>query len=219
MEDFVRPRGFRLQPDLRMILRWRETVSEEFRRAWEEAGIQPPSGTWAVRGNHDDIWGLEPPIPGVKWLRSTDAVPFRQDTLITFLSTRDSRDLHDDTIYPDYAGTSLESRFQIVVGHHPDPAENPTLRGDLFLAGHTHGGQIRIPFVSDWLRKLLNSPTFFRSGVMTALSGVDTYISRGTGIARLDSPRFRLNCPPEILSLELEPSTEPTGKEAGRVAS
>lgn len=216
LEDVTRRHGFQLRGDFRRAYRWRQEVGRDFQKAWEDAGILPPLGTWAVCGNHDAMWRVEPPISGVKWGWETDSVPLRQDLLLTLLSVSDSRDVTGDTVYPDYSKTMLDSRFQIVVGHHPNPAENPTLRGDLFLAGHTHGGQVQIPGVTDLARYVfgLFGATFsFQSGRLVSVSGVDTYISKGVGIAKLDAPRFRLNCPPEFLLLELEPATQPNGKE------
>lgn len=69
---------------------------------------------------------------------------------------------------------------------------------DLMLCGHTHGGQIRLPFIG-----CLGVPT--RLGCradqgIRIINGVRTYISRGVGIVGC---RARWLCRPEIVFLEL----------------
>ena len=213
LDDVFVNHGFRVRQDFRRTLLWRQTVAEEFRSAWTEAKISPELGTWVVQGNHDQIWGVTPSIPGVVWLQRTLTIPLGSDLLMTFLSANDSRDADLNTNYADIAGTHPTSRFRLMVGHHPDPAENRTLTGeiaDLFIAGHTHGGQLQIPGLWPLIRRVFNSPTFWMAGEMKSVGGVPTYVTCGTGLAGLDSPRFRLNCRPEILLLTLEPENAVT---------
>ena len=89
--------------------------------------------------------------------------------------------------------------FRLVFCHNPDGLEYlGDTPFDLFLAGHTHGGQIATPF----------GPIVVPSGVLCRryLAGFDRhagrliYVSRGIGNVE---PPFRLWAPPDILVLEL----------------
>ncbi|HYK36668.1 metallophosphoesterase [Alloacidobacterium sp.] len=86
----------------------------------------------------------------------------------------------------------------ILMAHEPDILPRVAKHGfDLMLSGHTHGGQVRLPFLPP-----LHLPPmgvdyvegYFRLG-QTQL-----YVNRGIGTVGLP---FRLNCPPEITLITL----------------
>lgn len=92
--------------------------------------------------------------------------------------------------------------YTVLLYHTPDLAYVAEQAGvDLYLAGHTHGGQIRIPFygalitMSDYGKR-------FEAGLFQ-LDGTTMYVSRGIGMEGLRLPRMRFLCPPEIVVLEL----------------
>ena len=105
-----------------------------------------------------------------------------------------------------WLGSIEEGPFRIVVGHAPDFALTMTdLPVDLCLAGHTHGGQIRLPGVGplitlsrvprDWARG-------FRSIGTAALN-----VSAGIGTEHAEGlPPIRVYCPPEMTLLDLRPT-------------
>ncbi len=72
---------------------------------------------------------------------------------------------------------------------------------DLYLCGHTHGGQMRIPFYG----ALLTSSELGKQYEMGPYIEQNTtlYISRGIGLEGLSAPRMRLFCPPEIILFTL----------------
>ncbi|HET8671893.1 MAG TPA: metallophosphoesterase, partial [Candidatus Saccharimonadales bacterium] len=72
---------------------------------------------------------------------------------------------------------------------------------DLYLCGHTHGGQIRAPFYG----AILTSSALGKRYEMGRYVEQDTtlYISRGIGLEGLSAPRMRLLCPPEIILFTL----------------
>ena len=91
-------------------------------------------------------------------------------------------------------------RFGIAVMHSPDSAPEAAACGyDVVVAGHTHGGQVRLPFVgalvtnSDLPRRLASG--LFRMG------GSFVHVSPGLGTSKY-AP-FRFLCPPEATMLEL----------------
>ena len=72
---------------------------------------------------------------------------------------------------------------------------------NLYLSGHTHGGQIRLPLFggiyadSEYSKK-------YQMGEYT-VGSTTLYVSRGLGMAGGLLPRARLLCPPELVLVEL----------------
>lgn len=92
---------------------------------------------------------------------------------------------------------AAESRLLLV--HNPDITEfMPEGVADLALCGHTHGGQVRLP----WLGPPVVPSLFgqrFAEGLVQG-SQMPVHITRGVG---LTPPPVRLNCPPEVAFLRL----------------
>lgn len=85
----------------------------------------------------------------------------------------------------------------LLLAHNPDAAliAPDALEYDLMLAGHTHGGQIRIPFL---YKRVLPTIYPFDKGLHTFAEGnIErlVYVTPGTGM--VDLP-FRFNMPPRI---------------------
>jgi predicted MPP superfamily phosphohydrolase len=97
-----------------------------------------------------------------------------------------------------------DGRYSILLFHTPDLAEAAAAAGvDLYLAGHTHGGQIRLP----WWGALVTMSAYgkrFEAGLYT-LGETRLYVSRGIGMEGLHLPRARFLAPPEIVLIELLP--------------
>ena len=93
----------------------------------------------------------------------------------------------------------------LLMSHGPDYADAVLAhpRGrlvDLMLAGHSHGGQVRLPFVG-----ALHTPAGGQKYVegLFRLDRMQLYVNRGIGTVGLP---FRLNCPPEITLFTLQRS-------------
>jgi uncharacterized protein len=86
----------------------------------------------------------------------------------------------------------------IMLAHEPDYADEtaPTKRFDLQLSGHSHGGQVHIPFMKRVLPPL---GRIYPAG-QYQVGDMIQYTSRGIGVAGL---RVRLNCRPEVTILRL----------------
>jgi uncharacterized protein len=94
---------------------------------------------------------------------------------------------------------------RIVLSHLPDSVlqlPDPT-RVDLVVAGHTHGGQVQLPFIGP-LVTLTRVPRDVAAGGLHALNGTRIYVSRGIGAERGEAPLVRFNCPPEVSLLTLK---------------
>jgi len=90
-----------------------------------------------------------------------------------------------------------------VLGHSPDYALGD-VRADILLAGHTHGGQVSIPFLGPPLT-MAEVPRAWASG-LTELSGDrHLYVSRGVGMERGNAPRVRFLTRPELAIIDVVP--------------
>jgi predicted MPP superfamily phosphohydrolase len=86
----------------------------------------------------------------------------------------------------------------LLMVHEPDVLPLVARRNvDLLLSGHTHGGQVRIPFVPP-----IHLPPLGRKYVEGhfRLGPTQLYVNRGIGTVGVP---FRFNCPPEIALLTL----------------
>lgn len=85
----------------------------------------------------------------------------------------------------------------VILVHNPDAALRlEAFPGNLILSGHTHGGEINLPWL--WRRfTAMENPTF-KSGLYP-LETKSLYISRGLG----GTVPFRFNASPEIVSIQV----------------
>jgi hypothetical protein len=93
-------------------------------------------------------------------------------------------------------------QFTLLLYHSPDlMPEAAELGVDLYLCGHTHGGQIRLPFFG----ALVTSSKFWKRYEMGRYEekGTTLYVSRGLGMEGLGAPRARFLSPPEIIEWRL----------------
>jgi predicted MPP superfamily phosphohydrolase len=90
----------------------------------------------------------------------------------------------------------------VLLYHTPDIAPEAAQMGvDLQLSGHTHGGQVRLPFLGALFTGSLYGRVF-QAGRMQ-LGRLTLYISRGLGMEGAGAPRVRFLCRPEIILWEL----------------
>ncbi len=86
---------------------------------------------------------------------------------------------------------------QLFLYHSPELMPEAAESGiDLYVCGHTHGGQVRLPVIGP----LLTSSQLGRRYVMGLYREGRThlYVSRGVGLEGLSAPRVRFLAPPEI---------------------
>lgn len=92
--------------------------------------------------------------------------------------------------------------YTLLLYHTPDLIEAASASGvDLYLAGHTHGGQVRLPLYG----ALITFSEYGKKYEMGEyLIGPTTlYVSRGLGMEGYSMPRARFLCPPELVMVEL----------------
>lgn len=91
---------------------------------------------------------------------------------------------------------------RILLYHAPDLMPQASKHKlDLYLCGHTHGGQVRLP----GLGAILTSSQYGKRYEMGLYSQGQTqmYVSRGVGMEGLSAPRVRFLAPPEITLITL----------------
>jgi len=93
--------------------------------------------------------------------------------------------------------------FTVFLNHYPDEIERVGSQGraNLYLAGHTHGGQVALPFYG----ALVTLPRFdkkYESG-LHRVGDTYLYVSRGIGVEGDPAPRVRFAAPPELVVIDV----------------
>ncbi|MGD6966354.1 metallophosphoesterase [Rossellomorea vietnamensis] len=97
-----------------------------------------------------------------------------------------------------------EDAPRLFMMHNPEAFKKmPRDSAPAAVAGHTHGGQIRIPFTPEWSYKDLGPKNAHVDGWTDEGYGRDgnsLYVNRGIGFSLFP---IRINCPPEITFFKL----------------
>jgi len=94
--------------------------------------------------------------------------------------------------------------YHVFLNHYTDLVYEADKAGvDLYLAGHTHGGQVRLPFYGA-LVTLAKLGKRFESGFYR-VKEMALYVNRGLGMEGGRAPRVRFLCRPEITVIDLLP--------------
>ena len=196
--------------------RWND-LRREANQLLKKCELKAPHGVFAVQGNIDS-WNPWPliftglPVVVVRSTTSFDVAGIR----LTCLSKADSFNTHfrlENIANKEAAeggefaeGDESTAPFHLVLGHAPDYALG-RVSADLLLAGHTHGGQVRLPGLGP-IMTLSRVPRNWASGVTELPGGGKLIVSRGIGMERHGSPRVRFLCRPELAVIDLVPEEE-----------
>ena len=211
LEEMVRQVNA-LKPDL--VLLPGDFISAgplSFQTSWQAAGVcaEVLSGLTAPQryanlGNHDVTVGpahvIDPLQAHGTPVLVNSHVPIERGSDRIWLAGVDSveggypdiaRSIPSDPLAP-VLFLCHEPDFADVVAQHP---RFPLI--DLMLSGHSHGGQVRLPFVGPlvlppWGKKYVEG--------LYHLGHMQLYVNRGLGTVGMP---FRLNCPPEITHITL----------------
>lgn len=167
-----------------------------------------PLGVYAILGNHDE------------WKARKEALAWFQSSMIPLLHNRSvsvekngasiviagaEDDWYGDTDLAAALQDAGSADLSLVMLHNPDlaPPAASMLRerrgASFFFSGHTHGGQIRLPFIGSVMRLPHYLGHRFDRGVFS-FEGVPLVLGAGLGES---GPRARLFCPPEIVLAEV----------------
>ena len=172
---------------------------DDWNKLFREIDLQAPLGIYAVQGNKEIGY------PWREMFKDTAVIPRSLtgsmsigDMRITFLSVRSSWTRRT------VADRMQENKFRIMVGHMPAYAVAEQ-EADLLLAGHTHGGQVHLPFWGPLFTNVRNFPRKWTSGVTPLPSGRTLLVTNGSGLARGTAPQVRFFCRPDFWVIRLVP--------------
>ncbi len=131
---------------------------------------------------------------GVKVL-DNEAVYFEKGTDRLWLVGVDDPNSNRDKLRLAYAGVA-QDEVNLLLAHDPLIVKRvfPQYRTDLILCGHTHGGQIHLPWLGPFYMKWFSNNKQYIAGLYR-MHGTQLLVSRGYGTSRVP---LRLNCPPEV---------------------
>lgn len=162
--------------------------------------ISAKHGIYAILGNHDAAelaFGLE--RMGVRMLVNEAAEIIQGSESLWIAGVDDPFDYRCHDI-PGALSTVPGGGFKILLAHAPELyAEAEALGVNLYLTGHTHGGQIRLPVLGA-VKHNANCPREYRHGLWKHGS-MTGYTTAGVGCSSLP---IRYNCPPEAVLFELK---------------
>lgn len=176
-------------------------------------GLKAKYGVFAVLGNHDawhgdDLIASELRRIGYTVLEDEAAFIEKDGQKIRILGLKDHQKIDTWEVYSEKIKAILNSREQkgdiIVLEHSPDVV--PAITGKvlisedlkLFLAGHTHGGQVWLPVLGTPIVPSFHGQKYSFGYVRDA--DIDIFITSGIGTSILP---IRFMMPPEIAVLTI----------------
>jgi uncharacterized protein len=165
-----------------------------------------PGGVFAVRGDTDREW--PEPLAGLGFHLLDDTVetvslPGGSTLAVAGLGRLTTRG-GDPATLRELTSLARPADIRILIGHNPDfvlPLGRQ-IHAHLALAGHTHGGQVALPFFGPLITKS-RLPRRYASG-LHAMNGGWLHVSAGVGMERGAAPQVRFLAPPEICAIEVE---------------
>ena len=178
--------------------------------AAELSRLKAPLGTWAILGNHDwwhDLAGVRSALAGVDIpLLENNAVLLGESGRRFWLAGLGDQLAHrlghgEFRGVDDLPGTLAQIKTDdpvLLLAHEPDIFPDVPARVALTLAGHTHGGQIRVPLIWPYYVPSRYGARYAYGHVVE--DGRHLIVSGGLGTSIIPA---RLGVPPEIVHVTL----------------
>ncbi len=166
------------------------------------SGIACPA-RYSILGNHDVV--VSAPIVtdaltshGIPVLANSYAPLERDGKRLWICGVEDPGTQEPDLSKAIPRSARADKEPVILMSHAPDYADSVVGHGaDLMLAGHTHGGQVRIPFIKPFYLPELGKKYIHGHFQLAAMQ---LYVNRGLGTVGVP---MRFRCPPEITVITL----------------
>lgn len=168
------------------------------------ARLSAPGGVYSVEGDTDSAARLAAVLPPNITQLDDRVVEVRvRDRRVRIGGTRlDVRTPAAEQVRQDLA--QHDGALTVLVSHRPDTVLHlpPDSGVDLTVSGHTHGGQIALPWFGPPVT-LSKVPREVGAGGLHEVAGNPIYVSTGVGMERGQAPQVRFLVPPSIGVLEL----------------
>jgi hypothetical protein len=168
--------------------------------------LHAPSGVYAVNGNVDPPATMSTLFDGLANIRvlNNEVLPLSlPGGTIYLIGVTMGRSSGPDEQVLRSLLTNLPKDTYSILLYHTSEIIGTAASGDvnLYLSGHTHGGQVRLPLYG----ALFTDTAFGKKYEMGAynIGSTTLYVSRGIGMAGGLLPRMRFLCPPELAVFEL----------------
>lgn len=163
------------------------------------ASIKAREGCYAVLGNHDSWMMMERLEDAGLRMLVNESVAFARNGERFWLAGVDDPHFYRAADFGQSMAPVPRDEFCAVLCHTPEARERAARRGaSLFLCGHTHAGQIRLPLVGA-LSTHSSAPRRFNAGLWSH-NGMTGYTTPGVGSSGIF---VRFNCPPEVALITL----------------
>lgn len=173
---------------------------QKLAQVFRSAQVYAPKGVFAVPGNVDlDDW--QAPLQRARITTMPQLQLVHQIGLdVTGMSLAQSSNPH--------MKVERKSRaFHVVFGHSPNFMLGD-IDADLLIAGHTHGGQIQLPFFGPPITMCAVPRNLAAGNMVHSKDGKYMVVTRGVGMERCHAPRLRFLCKPEIAVIDVIPATD-----------
>ena len=162
--------------------------------------VQVADRCFAVRGNHDSLSMVRPLSDMGITMLINQAVPLERDgQRVWLLGVDDPHFYQTDDLEMAMNGIPQDS-FKILLAHSPEIHWRAAKAGiDLYLCGHTHGGQICLKKYGPIIVNARDS--YLQARGLWRYEGMLGYTTTGVGTSAITA---RFNCPPEIAVLTLK---------------
>lgn len=171
--------------------------------------LHAPLGVYGVNGNVDSVADDRYLMEGLN-IRLLDNEILRVPQLgdhFAILGLSYVYHQHDREKLKELVKQTQPGDYTLLLYHKPDLAYAASELGvDLYLAGHTHGGQVRLPLYGAIVTNSMYGKRFemgpYEVGEMSL------FVSRGLGFTGGSAPRIRFLAPPEVAVIDLVPAVQ-----------
>jgi hypothetical protein len=168
------------------------------------AGMSKIAPTYVVRGNWDDSYWWRTPIFDQTGVTELNGSVVRTEVRGTPIRLAGLSFVNDGAMKKTVAGIP-PAEFSLFLYHSPDLMPQAVeAHLDLYLAGHTHGGQVALPFYGAIIT-LSKFGKRYESGLFHEKE-TWLYVNRGIGMAGDYAPPVRFWSPPELTIIDVRPA-------------